>query len=188
VAARFGWAVTRGLVAGTSVLSSGADDPCGAAAFPAVALGGAERSGKGPSAFRRIMVFMLLLIGLLLVQLFPYGRQHPNPTVAAEPSWPSDGSRDLAVRACFDCHSNQTQWPWCADVAPVSWLIQFDVQRGRLALNFSEWDTPQRGLREMVGVLKEGEMPPAYYVLLHPSSRLNPSERDLFERTLLSLR
>ena len=55
-----------------------------------------------------------------------------------EPTWNSPETRALTARACFDCHRNRTQWPWYTSVAPVSWLAQLDVERGRRELNFSE--------------------------------------------------
>jgi hypothetical protein len=59
-----------------------------------------------------------------------YGRDHSNPPVRIEPRWDRARTRELAVRACFDCHSNQTRWPWYSHVAPISWLVQHDVEEG----------------------------------------------------------
>ena len=116
------------------------------------------------------------LIGFGLLQLVPYGRNHTNPPVSAEPAWDSPQTRDLAKRACFDCHSNETTWPWYSNVAPVSWLIQRDVDEGRLRLNFSEWNRPQRERGRLARIVNEGEMPPWYYVILHPTANLSTAE------------
>ncbi len=115
---------------------------------------------------------------LLLAQLVPYGRSHANPPVRAEPAWDSPRTRELAVRACYDCHSNATYWPWYSGVAPVSWLVQHDVDEGRRELNFSEWDQPQREARKAAETVREGKMPRWYYVLLHPSASLSAEERQ----------
>ncbi len=115
---------------------------------------------------------VLVLFGA--IQLIPYGRDHTNPPVVAEPQWSSPQTRDLAVRACYDCHSNQTVWPWYTNVAPFSWLIQSDVNRGRRRLNFSDWTG--RGGGEMARTVGRGSMPPWYYVLIHPSANLSPAE------------
>src|SRR4051812_44101919 len=89
---------------------------------------------------RRLGIAVGMIATLLLVmQLVPYGHTHSNPPVLQEPSWDSPHSRELAVRACFDCHSNETRWPWYANVAPFSWTMQRDVDAGRSTLNFSEW-------------------------------------------------
>jgi mono/diheme cytochrome c family protein len=118
-----------------------------------------------------------LLAGVMLlavVQILPFGRDHTNPSVRKEPQWDTPETRELAVRACFDCHSNQTVWPWYSHVAPVSWLVWSDVVRGRKELNFSEWDRPQREARESGSVVRKGSMPPWYY----PWAQLTTAERQ----------
>ena len=72
----------------------------------------------------------------LVAQLIPFGRSHTNPVVVKEPTWDSPTTRDLAKRACFDCHSNETVWPWYTNIAPVSWLTQRDVKRRPPAAQF----------------------------------------------------
>ncbi len=141
---------------------------------------------------RRILVITaalaaVALVLLLAIQLVPFGRTHTNPPVLAEPSWPDPAVRVLAVRACFDCHSNETHWPWYANIAPVSWVVEFDVLRGRRSLNFSEWGTQSRGLRELPSILSEGEMPPVYYLLTHPQANLSAAEKAGLEHGLAAL-
>jgi hypothetical protein len=82
------------------------------------------------------------------------------------------------VRACFDCHSNETEWLWYHRIAPISWGVQADVMEGRDALNFSEWDRPQEEAAEAAETVVEGEMPPWQYVLAHPDARLSQAERE----------
>lgn len=120
----------------------------------------------------------------LLIQLVPYGRDHVNPPVFAEPAWDSPATRALAKRACFDCHSNETRWPAYANVAPVSWLVQRDVTEGRAALNFSEWHRAQKESHEAAEAVREGEMPMAIYTLMHPSARLSAEERTALAQGL----
>ena len=69
-------------------------------------------------------------------------------------------TRALAQRACFDCHSNETKWPWYSTIAPVSWLVQRDVEEGRRGLNFSEWGRPHKEANEAASSVEKGEMPP----------------------------
>jgi hypothetical protein len=97
--------------------------------------------------------------------------------VVAEPAWATPETRALAVRACFDCHSNETRWPWYAQVAPISWSVQDHVDEGRRELNFSEWNRPQREADEAAETVAEGEMPPASYKLAHLEARLTEAER-----------
>ncbi|MDQ7030952.1 MAG: heme-binding domain-containing protein [Ardenticatenia bacterium] len=122
-------------------------------------------------------LFVLLAVVGVGIQLIPYGHSHENPPVVREPRWDSAHTRELARRACFDCHSNETVWPWYSNIAPISWLVRHDVDEGRRELNFSEWHRFQEA-DELVEVIQEGEMPPAYYVLLHPGARLSPEERE----------
>ena len=132
-----------------------------------------------------IGTIILIGIGLfLLIQLVPYGRNHTNPPVVQEPTWDSPQTRQLAVRACFDCHSNETVWPWYSNIAPVSWLLANDVAEGRRTLNFSEWGRQQRGLEDLVEVVQEGGMPPFYYIPLHPQAQLSSPERQALAQGL----
>ena len=121
---------------------------------------------------------------LVAVQFVPYGHDRVNPPVVMEPSWDSAATRDLAKRACFDCHSNETRWPAYSRVAPVSWLIRHDVDEGRAMLNFSEWQRPQEEAVESAEVVIEGEMPPAIYVWMHSEARLSDAEQDQLVRGL----
>ena len=129
---------------------------------------------------KRIVFFAVVgAVGLFLIaQAVPYGRGHSNPPVTREPAWNSPQTRELAARACFDCHSNLTGWPWYSNVAPESWLIQRDVNSGRSTLNFSEWDKPQdTSAGDIADAVKGGGMPPWYYTLLHSKSKLSKAEK-----------
>ena len=134
-------------------------------------------------AWRRWLVIGVMAI-LLLIQAAPYGRDHINPPLNAEPAWDNPRTQELTVRACFDCHSNETVWPWYSYIAPISWLIERDVKEGRRELNFSEWNKAQEEAGEAANTIRKGSMPPWYY----PWARLSSAERqDLIqglERTL----
>ena len=125
-----------------------------------------------------------LLGAFLVIQFVPYGRDHTNPPVTGEPAWDAPETRALARQACFDCHSNETEWPAYASIAPVSWLVQHDVNEGRAVLNFSEWSRPQEEATEASEEVLEGEMPPAAYTLIHAHARLNAADRDRLARGL----
>ena len=96
----------------------------------------------------------------------------PNPISTT----PRDTYRDLAVRACFDCHSNETVWAWYSNVAPISWIVQQHVDEGREELNFSEWHVPQEA-DEAAETVREGSMPTRGYAALHPEARLSDDEQ-----------
>lgn len=144
--------------------------------------------------FRKLLLLIALIAaaGFLLIQVVPYGRDHFNPAVLAEPNWDSPQTRELAQRACFDCHSNETTWPWYASIAPVSWLVQRDVDRGRIHLNFSDWNQShaEHGHEghepgEIGEIVSNGEMPPTTYLLQHPEARLTDAERVALAEGLL---
>jgi hypothetical protein len=111
------------------------------------------RSGLG-------IAVVVAVCGFGLIQLVPYGRDHTNPPVVREPRWDSPRTADLARRACYDCHSNQTQWPWYSNVAPVSWFVNRDVVEGRKELNFSEMGREDNETDKAAETVEEGEMPP----------------------------
>ncbi len=129
-----------------------------------------------------LILFGAALALFLLIQLVPYGRNHSNPPVVQEPNWDSPSTRELAQRACFDCHSNETVWPWYSNVAPVSWLVQHDTDEGRSKLNFSDVQSIRelsKVVREISEVVQEGEMPPLQYYPTHPEARLTDQEKQL---------
>ena len=119
-----------------------------------------------------------ILLVVVLIQIIPYGHSHTNPPAGGEPPWNSPQTRELFHRACFDCHSNETGWRWYSYVAPVSWLVGNDVEGGRRHLNFTEWDKPQKHAGDVAGMIKSGDMPPWFYVPLHPSAKLSDAEKQ----------
>jgi mono/diheme cytochrome c family protein len=118
------------------------------------------------------------LLATALIQLIPFGHSHVNPAATKEPPWNDPKTRELFQRACFNCHSNETVWPWYSNIAPVSWLVQNDVNGGRRHLNFTEWDHPQPHAKDVTEKVKEGEMPPWFYLPMHPAARLTEGEKE----------
>lgn len=117
----------------------------------------------------------------------PPGDPTHSIEVALQP--PQSAARVLN-KACMDCHSYETRWPWYARIVPASFLISRDVERGRNALNFSEW-TAQAGRKPgtALGALmascvavQTGHMPPRQYRMLHQEARLTRDEKDAFCR------
>jgi mono/diheme cytochrome c family protein len=123
-----------------------------------------------------------LLVGALaifvLIQFIPYGHAHTNPPVVSEPNWSSPEARALVKEHCFQCHSNETEWTWYSNIAPGSWLIAYDVAKGRKHVNFSDWERNPEDLDEMEEEIQSGEMPPIQYWLFHPSARMDDREKQ----------
>jgi hypothetical protein len=130
------------------------------------------------------VALLALAAAFVIAQLIPYGWDHSNPPVVAEPAWDSADTRALAVRACFDCHSNETRWPWYSYVAPTSWLMRKHVDEGREVLNFSRWDRSYPEAGESAEVLLESEMPLESYLMLHPKAKLTAEEKQALARGL----
>ncbi|HRW08916.1 MAG TPA: heme-binding domain-containing protein [Caldilineaceae bacterium] len=120
-------------------------------------------------------IVIALIVVLVLIQLIPIDRT--NPAVTREVQWNSPETRAIAQRACYDCHSNETVWPWYSYVAPVSLRVADHVAEGREHLNFSEWDRANEGLEEILETINKGEMPLSDYLLMHPEAKLTAEEQ-----------
>lgn len=130
---------------------------------------------------RKNLVWKVLgaaVVFFLLIQLIPFGHDHTNPPMVSEPNWSSPEARALVKQHCFQCHSNETEWPWYSNIAPGSWLIAMDVIEGRDEFNFSDWNNNPGELDEMVEKIQEGEMPPIQYWIFHPSSKMNDQQKQ----------
>jgi hypothetical protein len=131
---------------------------------------------------------VILLAALIVFQFFRIDKSNPpvHADISAKtPVYP------LLRKACYDCHSNETAWPWYSNVAPVSWLLASDVREGRRKLNFSEWGTygTEKQLDRLKAIAEEmqdGDMPPWYYSIMHADSRLSAEQRDRIRNWSLS--
>lgn len=120
-------------------------------------------------------------VGVVAIQAITY--PHENPAVDGEIAAPTEVAV-LLNRACYDCHSNLTTWPWYTNVAPMSWLASRDVTEGRKHLNFSTFAklSPERQskkLGEVVDELEEDGMPPWFYLPFHPHAKLTQAEKQM---------
>ena len=121
-----------------------------------------------------------------IIQAVPYGKDHTNPSNynrQYEPNWDSTATRDLVVRACYGCHSNEVEYPSYSKIAPISWMVASHVDEGRSAVNFStitKDGNANHDLRESIEIIQEGEMPPSYYTHFgkHPEAKLTAEERQ----------
>jgi hypothetical protein len=127
---------------------------------------------------QRAGLVVVILLGA--IQFVPITRV--NPTERSEAPRPPE-VQALLQRACFDCHSNETRWPWYSYIAPVSFLIARDVREGRRELNFSVWNQYNGGrkarkFKEIVEQVEKKKMPQWYYVVVHPEAKLSDAERE----------
>ncbi len=131
----------------------------------------------------------VLTITLVLIQFVPVDRTNP----AVESEVPATAEvRAVLRRGCYDCHSNETVWPWYSQIAPVSWLVSRDVSKGREELNFSTWNRlPTKkqieALHESWETVEEGEMPLWFYLPTHPEARLSAQDRSVLRAWSISM-
>jgi hypothetical protein len=138
---------------------------------------------------RKWVVRLLVIggLGFLAMQLLPLGRID-DPPVTQDAPWPNEQARSLAVAACYDCHSNETDVRWFDRIAPASWLVKQHVDEGRSTLNFSTWDRPQPSDEDdWHDAVEHGDMPLRSYTLLHPDARLTDAEREVLVDALRRL-
>jgi heme-binding protein len=125
------------------------------------------------------------IVLLILIQFIQPSRTNPpvkpSRSLEAHVEVPAQ-VQTVLQRTCYNCHSSATVWPWYSHVAPISWYVVHDVNVGRSHINFQDWEAQvnaQEG-KEHLGLicklLKNGQMPPADYRLLHKDGNLTPEE------------
>jgi mono/diheme cytochrome c family protein len=130
---------------------------------------------------KKIAIIIVVLLLLITIQFIPYGKDHTNPKVIAEPKWDSPKTRELFMKACADCHTNETKWPAYSNFAPISWVIYHHVMEGREHFNVSMWGHQKKNEGEDAAKeVEEKEMPPKSYLLAHPEARLTDTQRESF--------
>ena len=132
---------------------------------------------------RILTVGSVLILIALAIQVVPVTRS--NPPATADLTAPAEVKAILKA-SCYDCHSNETVWPWYSRVAPVSWLVASDTSEGRHKFNFSDWDTYPTAkkaaiLAHAVREIRQGDMPPWYYTIKHVEARLTPAKKAVLE-------
>lgn len=124
-------------------------------------------------------ILAAVAIVAVAIQFIPYGKDHTNPPVISEPKWDSPRTKELFDNACANCHSHQTTYPWYTNIAPVSWLIQRDIDEGREHFNVSAWGTQKKNEGEDAAKeVRNGDMPLWFYLPTHPEARLSDTEKQ----------
>ena len=130
------------------------------------------------SLLKILLTAVIVLVG---IQLIPVTMS--NPPIEEDISESPD-VKAILKRACYDCHSHEAVWPGYSRVAPISWLLAWDVRKGREELNFSTWNRygqkkRNKLIKEIWEEVEEGEMPPWFYLPLHPEARLSDQDHDV---------
>ncbi|MBX7152826.1 heme-binding domain-containing protein [bacterium] len=133
----------------------------------------------------RTWIGLILLIVLIIIQFIRPEMTNPptdqSKTFQSQMQVPENIASILS-KACYDCHSHQTKWPWYSNVAPVSWLLVQDVNEGRKHLNLSDWGSYKESrkvekLSQMAGEVTDGKMPLPIYLLMHSEAKLSDQEK-----------
>jgi len=132
---------------------------------------------------RRIF-YVLLIFAFIGIQFIEVERA--NPPVTADLNAPVE-VKNIFKNSCYDCHSNETVWPWYSKIAPASWLVSEDVKDGRKHLNFSEWEKLYSEKRakmkeEIWEQVNEDEMPLNIYTIMHPSAKLELVQKNIIKK------
>jgi hypothetical protein len=132
-------------------------------------------------------IWIVLIIIVIAIQFVPTGRPDAisnNPNDILINNAVPDSVVSLLTTSCYDCHSNETVYPWYSYVAPVSWLISRDVNEGKRHMNFSEWESLDKMkkaeiLDDLVDEVSDGGMPMLIYPLMHPEAKLTKADRQM---------
>ncbi len=133
------------------------------------------------------LYFLVPLIGVFLfIQLFPGEKPEvmlDNPNDIHKEVLIDPEVSKLLRNACYDCHSNESVYPWYAGIAPISWLVIHDINEGREELNFSEWipyslKRKNHKLEEIIEMVEDDEMPMKIYTVMHAEAELTAEEKQ----------
>lgn len=130
-----------------------------------------------------IVILVVVIVAAIGIQFVPVERSNPPE---AAPLKADAAAMQVLRTSCFDCHSNQTRWPWYAYVAPVSWLVAGDVRGARKHVNFSNWEgysaeKKARAAGHIVDEVEEGGMPLPNYLKMHPDAKLSDADVRVIE-------
>ncbi len=132
---------------------------------------------------KKIGIGLILL--LIIIQFFQIDKTKPTYDKSADilslhPT--NDNIKNSLINACYDCHSNETEYPWYTSVTPLSWWIKGHIKNGREELNFSEWasynsDKKNHKLEESIEMVEDGKMPPKSYKMMHSDAKISDADK-----------
>jgi len=131
-------------------------------------------------------IFYSIILILIVIQFFRIDKTNPKIDISKDFININQPSTEVAAdikSACYDCHSNETVYPWYTNIAPVSWWIKDHINEGRDELNFSEWGNftfkrKNHKLKKIVEEVNDGDMPLETYTWIHSKSRLSKEQRQ----------
>ena len=130
-------------------------------------------------------IIVVLLVAFVMIQFFPIDKTNPPPTPGMD-FLKIKNSPEKIVKimrtSCYDCHSNETQYPWYSSISPISWFLKNNINEGRKHLNFSTFAVyePKRQLHkieECIEMIEKKEMPLESYYVGHQDAKLTDEQR-----------
>lgn len=133
----------------------------------------------------RYYYYIGILVLFIIIQLIPVERENPASNSQLEITAPPQ-VKTILKKSCYDCHSNQTNWPFYSYIAPISWFITSDVKEGRRHVNFTEWNnlSPEKKKRvkeELLEEISEDGMPLPSYRMMHPDAKLSDEQKAILK-------
>jgi len=131
-------------------------------------------------------ILPVILVAFIIIQFFPIDKTNPPLTPGMDflkiKNTPAETAKLIQI-SCYDCHSNETRYPWYSNIAPASWFLKNHVNEGRKHLNFSTFATyePKRQihkLEECIEMIEKNEMPLESYILGHQDAKLTPEQKQ----------
>lgn len=142
------------------------------------------------SKTRKILVPIVLVLGA--VQFIPH--EHPQTETVEADKLATDNIevQNILDKACMDCHSNETNYPWYAEVTPINFWLDHHIEEGREHVNFSEWNSlsnadRKHAIKETIEVIEKKEMPLWSYWIVHWDAKLTDAERETLVNYFKSL-
>jgi hypothetical protein len=143
---------------------------------------------------KKKLIVPVIVVILVLIQFIRIDKTNPEAKASLDyfsVTNPPEEIKDILRNACYDCHSNETAFPWYANVAPVSWMIKHHVNEGREDLNFSEWSNYPANKAEDINKecyeeISDHDMPLKSYTLMHPKAKLSPEQLNQLQQWFIS--
>jgi hypothetical protein len=134
---------------------------------------------------RIVNIFLILILfALFVIQFIPVNKTNP---IISEDMRASIEVKNILRNSCYNCHSNETKWPWYSNIAPVSWMIINDVDDARKKMNFSTWDKISFEKKEVLkkdiwDEVQQEDMPPTLYTYVHPEAKLGFPQKNIIKK------
>lgn len=141
-------------------------------------------------------VFIVLLVAFVGIQFIPTYRNQSNEVLSSDISLTynvSENIQSILKASCYDCHSNNTDYPWYNKVQPVSWLLESHIKQGKAKLNFSEFGSyssriQKNKLKFIASQIENDKMPIASYTLIHRNAKISEKEKLLLINWITNLK